>query len=118
MIYFDQMGRAITLLEWGRMFEATEQRIVRQERIGHGPGKKWVSTVWDGLCFRNQESDSPLIYETGLFTLTDMIMQFSKRYATREEALRGHIAIARAYTYNRRQRRRYDRRLGRGTDYV
>lgn len=82
------------VLAWARKFE-TEDRRVALDKL---PDGKIVSTVFLGLDHSFTKQGSPLIFETMVFskkekgnvaqTLTSELD--CERYATEEEALKGH----------------------------
>lgn len=115
--YFDRRGNSLSFREWTMLFEMRESyRIVKQEYIGN----YWISTVWLGLN-HNYGFGPPLIFETMVFNhsmprpprfpeteygtdefdqwLEDYPEQTSasdldcERYATEEQATKGHEAM-------------------------
>ena len=84
------------VLEWGRFFKKTKERIVKQETL---PSGYWVSTVFLGIDHNFELSGSPLLFETMVFSEkegkkdeVDM-----ERYATYEEAEKGHEKMVNKY---------------------
>ena len=113
--HYDMNGQPMTMEEWAAAFEDTKRRIIGQELVGWGPGKKWVSTVWLGLDHNYYETGPPLIFETMVFVkgwngLRRQVCYchdiWMDRYATKEDAAMGHLLAVRKYRYNRRQRRK------------
>ena len=51
------------LLKWGRWFEQTKKRIVKQEQIGD----VWISTVFLGLDHSFHPDGPPILWETMTF---------------------------------------------------
>jgi len=96
--YFDKQGNPIEMLEWAKLFEDFEYKVIQQTTL---PSGKWVSTVWIGSChnFNPLHNDNHLIFETmvfpkkGNYDCLDM-----KRYSTEEEALKGHEEMCKKYS--------------------
>lgn len=107
LAFYDQAGRPMTQAAWEEAFARTEARIIRQETVGYGPNRKWVSTVWLGLDHRAGRPGPPLIFETMVFQHDHALAQ--QRYATNAEAVAGHQAMVTRYRVTRRQRRRSER---------
>lgn len=91
--YFDRKGKPLKLLEFSRLLDDNEYRIVKQEYIG----KYFVSTVWLGLNMNFLKTLPILIFETMIFMkdekdkeIEDPINHYQDRYSTEEEALEGH----------------------------
>lgn len=74
------------VLEWARWFEANPDRHIGYTKIFG----KVVSTVFLGLdySFSIGMSDVPIVWETMIFG--GVHDQYQERYATKEEALKGH----------------------------
>lgn len=88
--YFDRSGYPLELLEWAKLVENKEYKIVLQETLPNG---KWVSTVWLGLDHQFGKGP-PLIFETMVFPKEgDYRDSDCERYSTEEEALKGHEAM-------------------------
>jgi len=113
--HYDQSGKPMTMEAWVQAFENTNARIIGQQLVGYGPGKKWVSTVWLGLDHRWSESGPPLIFESMVFVRGYSTLRrqphycvdiWCERYATKEDAERGHRWLVWRYRQTRRQRRR------------
>ena len=82
------------LLTWARWFEeASEERIVAQDRIGDVR----ISTVFLGLDHSFGQGD-PLLFETMIFGGAHD--QYQRRYLTREAAIKGHAEAVRLVTPN------------------
>ena len=89
-LFFDRHGKPISLKQYIQAIADEEYKRVAQDTIG----PYWVSTVWLGVD-HGWRGDTPLIFETMVFHQLaeergvglDMDM---RRYATEEEALRGH----------------------------
>jgi hypothetical protein len=75
------------MLEWAALHVNDEYIIVKQEDVG----SFWVSTVWIGLDMSGSYRE-PLIFETMVFQ-DDMQAVLQQRYATEEEAKKGHDQI-------------------------
>jgi hypothetical protein len=88
--YFDRQGKELELLDWARLFEDGDYKILKQDKIG----KYRVSTVWIGLNMRFFGIDPPLIFETMIFIEEgqekDELDFWQDRYSTEDEALEGH----------------------------
>ena len=96
--YYDRKGRPMDLMEWARLSEDPDYRIVAQHWV-----RGWmVSTVWLGIDhgFATMFSGGPhipVIFETMIFAPGDVRLaeddeldQYQERYATEEAALAGH----------------------------
>lgn len=108
---YDREGEPIEdTMEWARLMEDLEYKILAQHKVGRGPqGVKFLSTVWLGLNHNFQNAGPPLIFETMLFTHGAWHTLLQYRYATEEEALATHEILRLTYRYNRKQRRRFIR---------
>lgn len=74
------------LMEWARMFENSEARIVGKTKVGNAT----VSTVFLGLD-HSFGGERPLLFETMIFEGDQD--GFCERYSTWEEAEQGHKAV-------------------------
>jgi len=99
-LFYDQDGHPIPIEEWKAMIE--DNRIART-RVGHGPGKKLISTVWLGLN-HNYMGGPPLIFETMMFWKGSKLLL--ARHSTKQQAVDAHDEFCGWYRYNRRQRRK------------
>lgn len=78
---------------WAEKFDRDKRRVAWEQ-----VGKKRVSTVFLGLDHRFGDGP-PLIFETMVFEGESWADEFALRYATRQQALRGHmLGIAHART--------------------
>lgn len=90
--HYDYDGNPMSFEEWAVTFEDTAARIVAKTTISG----KFVSTVWLGLDHRFSGDGPPLIFETMIFPaddndeIDDFGEEYCERYATKEEAVRGH----------------------------
>ena len=110
--FYDQQGEPLTLEEWARDFEDVEARRVAQTKVGYGPGKKWISTVFLGVDHNWTGKGPPLIFETMGFHVGgghQLLGFLCQRYHTRAQAEQGHRAIVDRYRYTRRTRRHLER---------
>ena len=73
------------LFKWAEWLESADERHVADEQLTNGV---WVSTVFLGLD-HSFGAGPPLLYETMIFGGPHD--QYQERYATRAEALAGHI---------------------------
>jgi len=89
--FYDQEGRPMEIMEWGRARQDLANIIVaRDER-----DEIMVSTVWIGID-HGWGQGPPIIFETMIFG--GKHDQYQERYATRDEALAGHArAVALAF---------------------
>ena len=90
--YFDRQGKPLELMEWSRLCDDDNYKIVKQEWVGD----YFVSTVWIGLNM-NIWKGHKLIFETMIFPKDkidllkdDPLFEYQDRYATEEQALIGH----------------------------
>ena len=90
--YFDREGNPMELLDWARLCEDYDYKIVKQEEVG----KYFVSTVWVGLNMSFWREAAIKIFETMIFLRDDdeksidEIKGYQDRYSTEAEALEGH----------------------------
>lgn len=92
---FDRDGTPLTLAAWTEKFEMPGYKRVDETTLEDGT---WISTVWIGLD-HSFGMGEPLIFETMVFPskegpLSELAMD---RYATEEEARRGHRRMVEAY---------------------
>ncbi len=73
-----------------------KNRIVKQEYVTYENNEYFVSTVDLGLNHQFGEGE-PLYYETMIFLKDNYCDLYCDRYATREEALKGHNVIIEAF---------------------
>jgi len=106
MIYYNRKGQPIAdTLEWAKLIEDLNYKIVKQEYIGD----YWISTVWLGLD-HSFGHGAPLIFETMVFSkeeteevrILNRVRKFRKefdqvRYTTEQEALAGHHELVEKY---------------------
>ena len=86
-MYYNKKGELIELMEWAKLREDENYKIVKQETLPNG---KWVSTVWLGLDHSFSER-KPLIFETMVFSSEKgNSSEKMERYSTLEEAEKGH----------------------------
>lgn len=95
-IYLDKQGKEIPVLEWGRLVEDENYKIVKQTSLGD----YLISTVWMGLNMAFFRDEKPLIFETMIFCENeetkkeDRLHMFQERYSNEQDAIEGHeIAI-------------------------
>ena len=90
--YYNIDGEPIDMMEWARLFEIPEYRIVASDMVGH----VWISTVWLGLD-HNWLGSEPWIFETIAFVVPQGDDRWKateiRRYATHAQALEGHAQV-------------------------
>lgn len=90
--YFDREGKPMELLDWARLCEDHDYKIVKQEEVG----KYFVSTIWVGLNMSFWKEALIKIFETMILLIDDddksddPIKGYQDRYSTEAEALEGH----------------------------
>lgn len=95
--YFDKYGHPIEIMEWGRLCENPDYKIIKQQTVG----KYFVSTVWLGLNMSWHKEMPKLIFETMIFSdekcnheyhndNDDPALEYMQRYETLEDAIMGH----------------------------
>jgi hypothetical protein len=94
--YFDRQGKPIELMEWARLLDDHDYKIIKQETVG----RYFISTVWLGLNHNWIREGLPLIFETMIFhenkesfSEEDPFGDYIERYYTEEEALSCHEAL-------------------------
>lgn len=84
---------ARTLMEWAHFYEDFSKRIVKHDEVGN----ILVSTVFLGLDHNYFGKGPPLLFETMLLSKTTSTGNYQERYATWDEAEKGHArALAEA----------------------
>lgn len=83
------------LFEWAADYEDLKKKIVKQDRL---PNKVRVSTVWLGLDHNWGDKNRPQIFETMVFFGKGYEDEECWRYATEEEALRGHKMLVKKWS--------------------
>ncbi len=87
MMYYDKEGNPITdVLEWAKLLENKEYKIIKQEILWW---RGWLSTVWLGMD-HSWGQGKPLIFESVLFFFCGGSVLDCRRYSTLEEAIQGH----------------------------
>ena len=87
-LHFDRLGVAISLGEWAQLVEDDEYKRIDSTMVG-----EWfVSTVWTGMdglagMVRGRPAQ---IFETAVFGPASWHTWEQRRYATEEQARRGH----------------------------
>ena len=95
-MFYDMEGNPISLREWSHIFENADRRIA-EDIIVQGEHITRVSTVYLGLDHstvsleRDGESHIPIIFETMMFSSDSDIDTKMWRYATKEQAQKGHV---------------------------
>lgn len=96
--YYDREGFPISLIAMGELFENPAYKVVKQDNL---PNDHWVSTVWLGLDHSFDLVSAPMIFESMVFhgekcrcASKDEVQE---RYATEDEAVRGHAALVAAW---------------------
>jgi hypothetical protein len=104
--YYDKEGYPLDLLHWIGLMAVDGYVSIKRTRLRGG---KLVSTAWIGLDYNVLEGEgmTPLIFETAVFS--GYVMVSHRRATTKEEALDNHEVMCKRYTYNRYQRRKYNR---------
>lgn len=99
--FYDRNGKQMTMLEWSKVYEDTEYRILGSHYIDN----LWVSTVWLGLDHRFLDEGPPLIFESMVFAVPDGDDRWEaiemRRYATEKEAMVGHAELVAHYKTER-----------------
>ena len=91
--FYDLEGQEVSYETWGEIFSGTD-RFLAGERIAEK--RMRVSTVWIGLAWGwEAEGEKPLIFETMAFADDEDSWDDLGcwRWASREEALKGHAEI-------------------------
>jgi 20S proteasome alpha/beta subunit len=91
---YNRQGEPISMGEFARLFEDVDYSVLRQEETADK--HYWVSTVWLGIDHNFSGEGPPIIFETMVFAQTtdaqSRLMEGTscERYATEEQAIRGH----------------------------
>lgn len=91
--YYDRQGKPLGMMEWARLHADIEYRRVASTHVPEDESGLWVSTVWLGLDHNFMPGGPIAIFETMVFRAgheTNMVEQYSERYATEAAALAGH----------------------------
>lgn len=90
---YDRRGNPLSHKDWSRLFTygGWDYKVVAKTQIG----PYLVSTVWLGLDHGFGMTEQPLIFETMVFNerTGDTDVDQMHRYATEDEAIRGHEEI-------------------------
>lgn len=93
LYWYDKAGNVIDRFQANKLMEDPSYRNVRQEEALDGT---YVSTVW--LGFDHGGAIKPMIFETMVFPCRGVWRELGmSRYATEEEALKGHEGAVRAH---------------------
>jgi hypothetical protein len=91
--HFDREGQLMGFGDWAEAIGDTDYKVVKRDEVG----KYLVSTVWLGLDCRFGDPSllegKPIIFETMVFDQSGdhpWMDRYMNRYATEEEALKGH----------------------------
>ena len=90
-MYYDMDGNPISLMEWSHIYSNAD-RTIGSDVVIHGEHIVRVSTVYLGLD-HSFFGGIPLIFETMMFSTDESIDQGQWRYATKEQAIRGHADV-------------------------
>jgi hypothetical protein len=92
---YDRNGKPLELMEWAKLMENTEYKIVAQNQLANG---KFVSTVWLGLDHDFTMKGPPLIFETMVFPERGDFHELDvRRYSTETEAKQGHVRMVKKW---------------------
>jgi hypothetical protein len=90
-----------SVMAWARWFEDASARGAEGRRVGYTDinDETYVSTVFLGVDHRFMGEGRPLLFETMVFG--GAYDEYQWRYSTRDEALRGHVAVVEALMLGR-----------------
>lgn len=90
MMYYDKDGLPISAQSWMQLMELESYRVLKQDTA---LDDSWVSTIWLGFN-HNIGSKKMHLFETMVFAKRDQndIID-SRRYSTKNEALKGHEEV-------------------------
>ena len=107
LLYYDINSLSMTRDAWIAAFGNKHYRRIGYQRVGWGPNRKIVSTVWLGINYDFFNFGVPLIFESLVFERHNIGAPITRHlYAFKEEAVEGHAQLVKKYQYNRAQRRR------------
>ena len=95
MAIYDRQGKRIGMDEYVQLHVDMDYKRVAEDTIG----PYWISTVWLGMDHGWARNGPPIIFETMVFadTTSDSPLgpatDYLNRYATEEEAVKGHEEI-------------------------
>lgn len=94
-MYYDKQGNVIS---------EGEYRVLKYKTPGYKrvaattlPDGTWISTVWLGMNHAYTASQSPIIFETMVFS-SGMSDGYMMRYSTLEDALNGHARMVQKFS--------------------
>lgn len=99
---YNRKGKLISLEEWATVISDPSYKIIAQSYTPDG--KYWISTVWLGADHNfghplaGGGTHIPLIFETMVFPNDSWDDLYCERYATEEEARRGHEKAIKSFT--------------------
>lgn len=91
----DDAGGAVSVsdvLQWARWYEESDNRIVAQDTVAG----MLVSTVFLAIDHRFAGEGPPILWETMVFPQGTADEVYCERYASRSEALAGHVRAVEA----------------------
>ena len=91
----DKKPYNVTLEESYKLYDNPEMKITKQEYIGD----ILVSTVFLGIDHSFGKSEIPVLWETMVFG--GLYNEFTQRYTSHEEALKGHSEIINMINLNK-----------------
>ncbi len=94
---FDRQGRPLSHMEWSKLLENPEYKIVARLEEDRDGEHLLISTVWLGLN-HNWGPGKPLIFETMIFG--GPYNEWQMRWTSEKEAVKGHEAVVWAYREN------------------
>jgi len=96
-MYYDKQGNEISTMEFCKLFENAEYKILKKDKLSNGDV---VSTVWLGIdhSFVMNEPHTPLIFETMIFSDNEEYDNDYEKYSTEEEAIKGHKRFVEKYS--------------------
>lgn len=97
-LYYDKAGKPIDVAEWARLSDNHKYKTIARTHVGPKGKGVLVSTIWLGI---NHAALFPglAIFETMTFKDGGDAECDCVRYATREEAQRGHAQMVKKVTW-------------------
>lgn len=91
-LYYDRAGKPVSREVFAVLFDNMQYRQVGLDKIGD----VMISTVWLGINHQFNSDGPPIVFETLVTGVNDGDEEMY-RYATDEEARRGHAALVAKY---------------------
>lgn len=95
--HYDRQGNPITMMEFAELLmDDRYYRVARTAFYDVERGYTYdLSTIWMGIDHSWGSSEIPILFESMLFTDDESVSEWGTRWHTEEEAIVGHVTVAR-----------------------